>query len=553
LWDTTTGLPLGPALRHARAVAWAGFGPHGGRVLTASDDGTAQLWDARTAVETSGAMRHEGPVTSAAFSADGSTIVTASGDRVHTWDARTGIVVETRLPTTEAQTIRLAAASPDTAYVATAGSGDVDERVVRLWDSATGRSIGGPLRHMGAVNAIDFSPAGPARLVTAAADGVARIWDAGTAVPLGEPLRHRASIGAAAFDGDGARVITASADGTARIWDAGSNQLAIELNHCEGARCTTVTSAAFNPDGTRVITGAADGKARLWNPWTGELIATMPLECAAPGAAGSDSGITSVSFSPDGDRVLMSSGVASILWNVPRLEAVQPCLDHLNASSPPLFGIGTRRGGAQIVTMSIVDGARLWEVRPRPVLRWDVPREIAVLSAAFSGDGRLVTGSEDGASRTWNLRTGKDAGLTLHRDAGLTWTAFGSNGSRVVTVAADGVARVWDVPQGSRDDSEALAEIAEAIAGHAVDPARGTYLRRSGALAELRNRAARQPTGESFAETLAHWLFSDPATRTITPVSRITVAQFLAQVRLEGGSGEREAMRLFPWLPPPGR
>ena len=553
LWDTTTGLPLGPALRHARAVAWAGFGPDGSRVLTASDDGTAQLWDARTGVETSGAMRHEGPVTSAAFSADGSTIVTASGDRVHTWDARTGIVVETRLPSSGAQAVRPAAASPDAAYVATAGSGEVDERVVRLWDSATGRSIGEPLRHTGAVNAINFSPAGPARLITAGGDGVARIWDASTGTPLGELLRHRASIGAAVFDGDGTRVITASADGTAKIWEAGSGQLAIELNHCEGAVCPAVTSAAFNPDGTRVITGAADGKARLWNPWTGELIATMPLECGAASAGAGDSGITSVSFSPDGDRLLMSSGVASILWNVPRLEAVQPCLDHLNASSPPLFGIGTRRDGSQIVTMSIVDGARLWEVRPRPVLRWDVPREIAVLSAAFSGDGRLVTGSEDGASRTWNVRTGKDAGLTVHRDAGLTWTAFGSNASRVVTMAADGVGRVWDVPRGTRGDSVALADIAEAVAGHAVDPTTGHYVRRSGALAELRNRAARQPTGESFAETLAHWLFSDPATRTITPVSRITVPEYVVQLRQEGASGEREAMRLFPWLVQPGR
>jgi WD40 repeat protein len=181
-------------------------------------------------------------------------------------------------------------------------------------------------------------------------------------------------------------------------------------------------------------------------------------------------------------------------------------------------------------------------------VRWDVPREIAVLATAFSGDGRLVTGSDDGASRTWNLRTGKDAGLTVHHDADPTWTAFGSNGSRIVTVATDGVARVWDVPMGGREDALKLAELAEAIGGHALDPAGGQDLRLRGGLAELRNRSARQPAGESFADALAHWLFADPATRTISPVSRITVPEYVARLRREGESGEREATRLFPWL-----
>jgi WD40 repeat protein len=560
IWDTTTGLPLSPPLQHARAVAWAGFSPGGHRILTASDDGTAQLWDPRTGVETSGALRHEGPVTSAVFTSDGLTILTTSGDRARTWDARTGVIVEARLRHAEGQAVRPAAASPDTPYVATAVSagGDASDRqagrspgealVVRLWDSATGQSIGDPLRHAGAVNAVSFSPAGPPRLITASADGVARIWDATTGAPLGEPLRHRASVSAVAFDADGARVITASADGTARIWDVESDRPVIELNHCDSAACTAVSAAAFNPDGTRVITGAADGNARLWNPWTGELIATLPMACAGSSSGAGESGITAAGFSPDGERLLMSSGVTSVLWNVPRLEAIHPCLSHLNAPNPPVSGTGTGRDVLQIVTMSTVEGARLWEARPAPVVRWDVPRQIAVLSAGFSGDGRLVTGSGDGASRTWNVRTGKDAGLTLHRDAEPTWTAFGSNSSRVVTVAADGVARVWDVPAGGRDDSEKLAELAEAIAGHALDPAGGPSLPRPGALAQLRNRSARQPTGESFAETLTQWLFADPATRTITPVSRITVPEYVARLRQEGEPGEREAMRLFPWL-----
>jgi hypothetical protein len=107
------------------------------------------------------------------------------------------------------------------------------------------------------------------------------------------------------------------------------------------------------------------------------------------------------------------------------------------------------------------------------------------------------------------------------------------------------------VPAGSPGDAPALARLAEIVAGHAFDDGAGVNsLERSRALAELRSRSSRQPPGESFTDTLAHWLFADPATRTISPVSRITVPEYVARLRREGESGEREAMRLFPWLPP---
>ena len=566
VWDATTGLPLGHPLRHKGLVEWAGFSPDGRRVLTASEDGTAQLWDVHTGLESSAVLRHDGPVTSAAFSPDGSMIVTASRDRAHTWDARTGVIVETRLRHPEGLRVTLAALSADAAYVATAGNLDPDlpeaervaraeeEQVVRVWDSATGQQVGAPVRHAGPLNSISFGPAGTPRLVTASADGTARIWDLRAGAPIGEALQHRGPVFAAAFNAEGTRIITASADGSARIWEASSGNALTDFNHCNGTVCAEVRSAVFSPDSTRVVTGASDGNARVWNVATGELAATLPLRCATERIPGDVASIVaSVSFSPDGARLLTSSYGESLVWNVDSLEAILPCLGHEGALNLPLFGQDEQRHGLQIVTMSTVDAARLWDVWPEPAVRWELPREIAVLSAAFSGDGRLVTGSRDGASRTWNVRTGKDAGLTLDRDTEPVWTAFSRDGSRIVTLATDGVARIWDVPAGSPGDAPALADLAETVTGHALDSAGARHLERSGALAELRNRAARQPPGESFADTLAHWLFADPATRTISPTSRITVPEYVARLRREGESGEREAMRLFPWLSPARR
>ena len=59
----------------------------------------------------------------------------------------------------------------------------------RLWEAATGKAIGEPLRHDDGVLSAAFSPDGRF-VVTASMDGTARLWEAATGKAIGEPLRH---------------------------------------------------------------------------------------------------------------------------------------------------------------------------------------------------------------------------------------------------------------------------------------------------------------------------------------------------------------------------
>ena len=55
-----------------------------------------------------------------------------------------------------------------------------------------------------------FSPDGK-RIVTASEDKTARVWDAASGKPIGEPLKgHEAVVCSAAFSPDGKRIVTAS-------------------------------------------------------------------------------------------------------------------------------------------------------------------------------------------------------------------------------------------------------------------------------------------------------------------------------------------------------
>jgi hypothetical protein len=63
--------------------------------------------------------------------------------------------------------------SPDGRRVVTGGGGDYTARV---WDAATGESLGPPLRHHDWVYSVAFSPDGR-RLATSCHDGTAWIWN----------------------------------------------------------------------------------------------------------------------------------------------------------------------------------------------------------------------------------------------------------------------------------------------------------------------------------------------------------------------------------------
>src|SRR5208337_797846 len=164
--------------------------------------------------------------------------------------------------------------SPDGTRIVTASQ----DKTARIWDAATGKPIGEPLKgHEGVVTGASFSPDGT-RIVTASQDKTARIWDAATGKPIGDPLRgHEGVVTGAAFSPDGRRIVTASQDKTARIWDAATGNPIGEPLKGHG---DAVNGAAFSPDGTRIVTASGDKTARIWEVFPD----TQALVSAAKGA-----------------------------------------------------------------------------------------------------------------------------------------------------------------------------------------------------------------------------------------------------------------------------
>jgi WD40 repeat protein len=153
----------------------------------------------------------------------------------------------------------------------TIASGDTTG-LVRLWDVPKGEHLRKFQAHQGPISALAFSPDGKA-IATAGDEKVddgttprVKLWP----LRLGEKERscpgHGKIVWAVAFDPHGDTLAYASADGTVRVWEIATSQEIQSLHHPGGVEATAV---AFSPDGKTLATGTThdgnlQGTVQLW-------------------------------------------------------------------------------------------------------------------------------------------------------------------------------------------------------------------------------------------------------------------------------------------------
>jgi WD40 repeat protein len=316
VWDSNTGKPLGPPLQHARVVTSVAFSPDGRRILTGSGDNTARVWDAESGTPLGPSLQHTSAVVSVAFSPDGRRVLTRNWDNTaQVWDANTGKTVGLSLG--HVSSVVSVAFSPDGQRVLT-GSWD---NTAQVWDTNTGKTVAPPRQHASPVVSVAFSPDGQ-QVLTGSWDNTAQVWDANTGKTVGQPLKHASPVVSVAFSPDGRRVLTGSRDNTARLWDTNTGKpLAPPLQHAK-----SVVSVTFNPNGRQLLTTCGDGTAWLWEANTGKPRAPS-LEHAGS--------VMSVVFSLDGRRVLTRGmdGTAQV-WDVDSGKALSPPLPRAVLAPP---------------------------------------------------------------------------------------------------------------------------------------------------------------------------------------------------------------------------
>ncbi|MFP5274501.1 nSTAND1 domain-containing NTPase, partial [Coleofasciculus sp.] len=200
----------------------------------------------------------------------------------------------------------------------------------------------------------------------------------------------------------------------------------VHLNGHQGG----VTSVNFSPDGQRIVTASDDKTARVWDI-QGNQITQLK---------GHQSTVYSANFSPDGQRIVTASrDTTARVWDI-QGNLITQLKGYLDTVTSANFS----PDGQQIVTASWDKTARLWDIQGNQITEL-TGHQGTVYSANFSPDGqRIVTASEDNTARVWDIQGNQITELTGHQ--GTVYSAnFSPDGQRIVTASWDKTARVWDI------------------------------------------------------------------------------------------------------------
>ncbi len=212
LWDVKTGKLIRTFNGHQGLIFDAKFSPDGQYVASASWDGSIRIWDklsgkqlkyiytknaspycldytlnglyllsgdlnkelklweVDTAKEFRNIVGHTNIVSDICFSYEGQQFITASFDgKVKVWDLLSGMLVN---KLTHPFAVYSATWNPINKTIVTGGS----DRVIRIWNPATGQVLHSLYGHSGGVTSLQIS-SDAKRLVSCSVDGEIKIWD----------------------------------------------------------------------------------------------------------------------------------------------------------------------------------------------------------------------------------------------------------------------------------------------------------------------------------------------------------------------------------------
>lgn len=194
-----------------------------------------------------------------------------------------------------------------------------------------------------------------------------------------------------------------------------------------------VRSAAFTPDGSKVLT-TSGRTARVWDVITGKELARFSHEAS----------VQSSTFSLDGTKVLTTSveDRTSRAWNM----AIGQEMSRFSHSGDYYSHIASPDGSriltiAEILSASKDTTAHLWDRATGKELA-QLPHEDQVGSATFSLDGSKIVTTSGRTTRVWDVTTGKELARLSHETT-VESSIFSPDGTKVLTVSYPKTARVW--------------------------------------------------------------------------------------------------------------
>src|SRR6266849_4715393 len=214
-----------PRVPSAAPVASLAYRPDG-KMLAVGGYKEALLIDVQGAEVVATLSGQIGKITALAFSPNGQHLAAASGTPGTSGEVRLYDIPSTGLPDQKPKQVLAAHAdliydatfSPDGKLLATTGY----DRLIKLWDVATGKEIRVLKDHSDTVYSLSFSPDGKL-LASGAADRAVKVWEVATGKRLYSLGESTDWVYAVAWSPDGRHLAAAGVDKSIRVWDASAS------------------------------------------------------------------------------------------------------------------------------------------------------------------------------------------------------------------------------------------------------------------------------------------------------------------------------------------
>jgi len=171
------------------------------------------------------------------------------------------------------------------------------QKMLRIYDTASGELLFDIKKHTDWIYAVAFSPDG---VLIASGDRSAGlcVWEASTGRQFLDLVEHKGAINAIAWRDDSNVFASASDDGTVKLWDIVEGK-AIKTITAHGGG---VTSVKFDHQG-RLVTSGKDNRVKLWDA-AGNLVRELPPMPEV---------VLEVAISHDGSRIVAGDWTGQVL------------------------------------------------------------------------------------------------------------------------------------------------------------------------------------------------------------------------------------------------
>ena len=391
LWDAATGKEVRSFKGHSDAVTCVSFNPDGQQIVSGSQDGTVKQWNVASGQEIVTRRGHTDRITSVAFSPDGSRIVSGSRDgTVKLWNPTEANNL--RLIRGDEKYVRCICFSPDGKRLASGGISTAP----RVWDAITGELVVAMKEPNRGSLSVAFKHDGT-QIVSGEKDGTLRFWDASNGDELLAVLGHQSPVINAVFSSDDTLIVSADNNGTVKLWDAADGR---EIRSWENAQYS-VKGVTFSPNGKQIITTMQSGEIKRWDVASGkELDSIQKVNFSA--------GDPCIAFSGDGMQI--ASGSRDTMINIYETltgKQIITLRGHVN----PVRSLSFSPDGKRIVSISGVAGStdhtvKLWDVATGEELISLKEQSQEISNILFSPDGSMVTWAASGADpaiKLWDV------------------------------------------------------------------------------------------------------------------------------------------------------